>query len=366
MPTNQIVEGELAGHANGYLSVVDVIQQLDDLASKIGSDLNAAHRKGITLDGEMGGDLFVAAKPHISFGLSNVGSAYTEMTVSDMLDLPQDQVVFRYSDSTGEWTGRDPTGQIVASGRNDVALAGLTISFIGTAAEGDEIIIDPSRGAARGMTFVPKRGEELAAAAARLTYADAGNNSTATMTAADGAPVVSSDLDDISLNFGNNLASIASTGFLRDGPVAVIPANVDKVDLASLKQQSTVNFSIPEGEDLSRTQISIAYRDPDGNIGAGAFFLSNNAMSASGSDGQTLHDVANNLNNGGIRVSATGLGQVLCLILGAMQQLKMESLLSLFRTGMRYSESLSEQWSNAEWRVDKSKRYCVDSSCLYA
>lgn len=317
VPTNQIVEGELAGHANGYLSVVDVMQQIDDLARKIGNDLNAAHRKGITLDGEMGGDLFVAARPHISLGLSNVGSAYTEMTVNDILNLPQDQVVFRYADDTGAWTGRDSTGQVVASGRTDIALAGLSISFIGDAVEGDEIIVDPSRGAARGMTFVPTRGEELAAAAARLTYADAGNNSTATMTAADGVPVASSDLDDISLNFGNNLASIASTSFLSDGPVAIIPATVDKIDLASLKQQSTVNFSIPEGEDLSRTQISIAYRDPDGNIGAGAFFLSNNAMSASGSDGQTLHDVANNLNNGGIRVSATGLGQVALADIGA-------------------------------------------------
>ena len=310
VPTNQVVEGELAGHANGYLSVVDAIQQIDDLARKVGDDLNQAHRRGITLDGEKGGDLFVAARPHISLGLSNAGSVHVEMTIDDISNLPTDQVVFRYSDETGEWTGRDTVGQVVASGRADVVLAGLTLSFIGNAVNGDEIIIDPSRGAARGMTFVPQRGDELAAAAARLTYADADNNSTATMTAIDGDPVTRSDLDDISLNFGNNLASIASTSFLSDGPVAIIPANIDKVDLASLKQQSTVSFSIPEGEDLSRTQISIAYRDPDGNIGAGAFFLSNNALSLSGASEQSLYDVASNLNNGGIRVTATGLGQV--------------------------------------------------------
>ena len=279
--------------------------------------LIAAHRKGITLDGELGGDLFVAARPHVSLGLSNTGSFYVEMNVDDVFNLPQDQVVFRFDEAAGAWTGRDSDGQIVASGKTDIALAGLTLSFIGDAADGDEVIIDPSRGAAKGMTFVPQRGEELAAAAARLTYADADNDSTAVMTATDGDPVASSNLDEISLNFGNNLASIASTSFLSDGPVAIIPANIDKVDLASLKQQSTVNFSIPEGEDLSRTQISIAYRDPDGNIGAGAFFLSNSAMSASGSEGQSLHDVANNLNNGGIRVSATGLGQVSLADIGA-------------------------------------------------
>ena len=206
----------------------------------------------------MGGNLFVAAKPHISFGLSNVGSAYAEMTVSETCSIfRRIEVVFRYSDSTGEWTGRDSTGQIVASGENDVTLAELTgISFIGTAAEGDEIIIDPSRGAARGMTFVPKRGEKLAAAAARLTYADAGNNSTATMTASWWRACCEElDLDDISLNFGNNLASVHQQSFLKMTVGRIIPANIDKVDLASLKQQSTVDFSI-----LVRRICSEAYR----------------------------------------------------------------------------------------------------------
>ena len=46
VPTNQVLEGEMAGHANGYLSIVEVIQQIDDLAKKIGDDLNRGTSQG--------------------------------------------------------------------------------------------------------------------------------------------------------------------------------------------------------------------------------------------------------------------------------------------------------------------------------
>ena len=63
-------------------------------------------------------------------------------------------------------------------------------------------------------------------------------------------------------------------------------------------------------------------------------------MSASGSDGRTLRDVANNLNNGGIRVSATGLGQVALSDIGSYAAAENGKLVVSFRTGMRYSESI--------------------------
>ena len=46
-------------------------------------DLNAVHRKGVTLDGELV-EIFVARRPIVDFGVTNVGQAYAEFDVEDM------------------------------------------------------------------------------------------------------------------------------------------------------------------------------------------------------------------------------------------------------------------------------------------
>ena len=58
--TNQVTAGRLAGLEQGYLAAFETAGKIDDLAHLVTRDLNAVHRKGVTLDGQLGGDLFVA------------------------------------------------------------------------------------------------------------------------------------------------------------------------------------------------------------------------------------------------------------------------------------------------------------------
>ena len=55
--TNQVTAGRLAGLEQGYRSAFETSGKIDDLAHLVARDLNAVHRKGVTLDGELGGDL---------------------------------------------------------------------------------------------------------------------------------------------------------------------------------------------------------------------------------------------------------------------------------------------------------------------
>ena len=106
-------------------------------------DLNAVHRKGVTLDGELGGDLFVARRPIVDFGVTNVGQAYAEVDVEDMALIEPKRVTFTYNANQKKWVGRDDFGETVASGGSSVSLPGMTVRFVGEAFDNDEIIIDP-------------------------------------------------------------------------------------------------------------------------------------------------------------------------------------------------------------------------------
>ena len=108
--------GRLAGLEQGYRAAFETAGKIDDLAHLVVRDLNAVHRKGVTLDGELGGDLFVARRPIVDFGVTNVGQAYAEVDVEDMALVEPQKVTFTYNASKDKWVGRNDFGETVASG----------------------------------------------------------------------------------------------------------------------------------------------------------------------------------------------------------------------------------------------------------
>ena len=120
--TNQVTAGRIAGLEQGYRAAFETAGKIDDLAHLVSRDLNAVHRKGVTLDGELGGDLFVARRPVVDFGAANVGQAYAEVDVADMALVEPKKVSFTYNASQDKWVGRDAFGETVASGKNSVSL----------------------------------------------------------------------------------------------------------------------------------------------------------------------------------------------------------------------------------------------------
>ena len=320
--TNQVVDGRLAGYASGYFAVNDIVRQLDNLALVVARDLNAAHRQGITLEGDKGGDLFLSRKPTVVEGPANVGSTYLEIDLTDASAVKPEAVTFRYNDNTKMWTGLDPNGKQVASGRTSVNLDGMAITFIGAPSNGDEFIVDPAKNAAASMTFVPKRGEQLAAAASRLAYADPANASEAPVTVIDAAKISPSDQPVISDVFGSDLSTLTAKTFLEDGPVAVIPAHADKVDLASLAQQGTFRYPISDDELDGASMLSLTYQVADGSFESAVFSLSRwyifqGADTSTDAGWTDATDIARLLNVGTIVGSSSNGTQVTLADIGA-------------------------------------------------
>lgn len=276
--TNQVINGRLAGIEQGYRTAFETAGKIDDLAHLVARDMNAVHRKGVTLDGDLGGDIFVARRPIVSFGPTNVGQAYAEVDAEDMSLIESKRVSFTYNARQNKWIGRDNFGELLASGTNSVKLPGMTVRFAGQPFDNDEIIVDPSRGAAESLVFALKRGEEFAAAAARLAYADSKNASTSVITAKDGDAAAASGLPALSTVFGDAISSVAATDFLSDGAVAIVPKNADKLDLVSLVQQGSFSFSVAAEDVPNVNTMSLSYMDANGAAAAAVFSMSHVAQ----------------------------------------------------------------------------------------
>ena len=272
--TNQVTNGRLAGLERGYRTTHESAGKIDDLAHLVSRDLNAVHRKGVTLDGDLGGDLFLPRRPIISFGPANVGQSYAEIDVEDMNLIDPKRVTFTYNANQNKWVGRDDLGEVVASGTSSVKLPGMTVRFVGRGFDNDEIIVDPSRGAAESLVFALKRGEEFAAAAARLAYADSANASTSVIVAKDGDVAAASDLPALNTVFGDAISSVAATDFLKDGAVAIVPKNTDKLDLVSLVQQGSFAFSVAAEDVPNVSMMTLSYTDANDAAAAASFSMS--------------------------------------------------------------------------------------------
>lgn len=317
--TNQVTNGRLAGLERGYRTAFETAGKIDDLAHLVARDMNAVHRKGITLDGEYGGDLFIARRPIVDFGPANVGQAYAEVDVEDMTLIEPKRIGFTYNESQEKWIGRDNLGEIVASGTNSVTLPGMTIRFVGQPFDNDEIIVDPSRAAAESLVFALKRGEEFAAASARLAYADSENASTSLVTAKDAEAVSTSDLPELSTVFSNAISSVAATEFLKDGAVAMVPKNADKLDLVSLVQQGSFSFSVAAEDIANVSMMTLSYTDAAGAAAAASFSLSHVLHYGSTEEaGWTdMGQIADLLNIGAITGSDSNSNQVTLADIGA-------------------------------------------------
>ena len=337
--TNQVTGGKLAGLEQGYRAAFETAGKIDDLAHLVARDLNAVHRKGVTLDGQLGGDLFVARRPIVDFGVTNVGQAYAEVDVEDMALIEPKKVTFTYNAKQKKWVGRNDFGETVASGGSSVSLPGMTVRFVGEAFDNDEIIIDPSRSAAESLVFALKRGEEFAAAAARLAYADSTNDSTAVVTATDVEAPLGTGLAELNTVFGNAISSVAATAFLKDGSVAVVPKNADKLDLVSLAQQGSFDFSVAEDDVENVSMLSIGFYNNSGVVETASFSLSYQGPG----DGWTdMSEIADLLNIGAIKGSHSATSdQVTLADLGARAAAKEGRLVISMADGDPYSGSIS-------------------------
>jgi flagellar hook-associated protein 1 FlgK len=160
--TGQLSGGSLGGLLDFRGSVLEPARnQLGRAAIAFASAVNAQHRQGMDLNGQLGGDMFTLPAPQAFEAGSNTGSADVAVSVAD-LSAGGTSVSM-----SGSGTAADP---FVADGLN------LVVS--GSAVAGDSFSIQPTRGAAGGIQLALTSANQLALAAPVKVTATAGNQAT--------------------------------------------------------------------------------------------------------------------------------------------------------------------------------------------
>ena len=257
-PTSQITNGSLRGLANAYETIQAVEASIDNLAYIFSRDLNSLHMNGLDLEGNDGRPLFHTVSMKTEVNPTNMGVASADVEITDFRKIENQPVTFTYQEEKNLWIGRNNSNQIIAQGRGTVNFSGFTVNFAGDAKEGDQIFIRPAYNSAANIKLAINRPEDFAAASRQLVSSDYRNAGMAEMSAEITSLEVPTDnLPTIEDSFSNNLTMNAATNFIRNGSVAIIPANTSNIDLISMIQQSQLSFSLTDDEISSITSMTL-------------------------------------------------------------------------------------------------------------
>ena len=299
--TNTFISSIHGGAINGlndaFSATQAAVSDLDALARKIATDMNKQHQQGIDLEGELGNAMFTTADFAINAGVNNRGeTSVTLNKIPGQVDV-YDYIEFTYSGASSMWTGRDGDGVILGSGRTQLQLEGGMIEFSGKPKDGDTFQMSRVSGDASRMSFLLTRAEQFAAASTLKVTINAGNEGTGNLSTSI-ASIPSSGLSSIETVLKNHLSPVAATDFIRDGVVAVIPANVSAIEFASLNNQPTMRVATADVSTLQNVAFQL-----DGT----SYSFDVDATRAGETVWQHGAEIANSLNNGVVR-AAVNLG----------------------------------------------------------
>ncbi len=257
-PTSQITNGSLRGLANAYETIQAVEASVDNLAYIFSRDLNALHMSGLDLEGNDGKPLFHTISMKTEINPTNMGVASANVDITDFRKIENQPITFTFQEEKELWIGRNNSNEIIAQGRGMVHFSGFIVNFAGDAKEGDQIFIRPAYNSAANIKLAINRPQDFAAASRQLVSSDYRNSGMAEMKAEITSLATPTDrLPSIEDSFSNNLTMNAATNFIRNGSVAIIPANTSNIDLISMIQQSQLSFSMTDDEISSITSMTL-------------------------------------------------------------------------------------------------------------
>jgi flagellar hook-associated protein 1 FlgK len=217
--TGATLDGQLQGGSLGGLldyrsSVLEPARnQLGRAAIAFASAVNAQHRQGMDLNGQLGGDLFSLPAPQALPADGNAGNATMTANVTDVGALTSSDYILRFDGS--EWkattTGGNPV-TVTGNPTGPLEFDGLKLEIAGSASAGDTFRIEPTRAAAGGIQLAVNDPNQLALAAPfKITAADDNQAAAGAMKITDGGnPNV---LQPVSIEFtSDSTYSINGTG----------------------------------------------------------------------------------------------------------------------------------------------------------
>jgi flagellar hook-associated protein 1 FlgK len=174
---NELVEG---GRIGGNLRFLDddatyAEAALGRLALTLAERLNAQHRVGVDLNGQLGSDLFVHGAPAAVAAADNSGTATIDVTLADPGALEASDYRLQYDGSQYALT-RLSDGLRTTFATLPQTVDGLELTLgSGTLAAGDVFMVKPYQGAARDFALALTDVEAIAAASPVVAAAGAAN-----------------------------------------------------------------------------------------------------------------------------------------------------------------------------------------------
>lgn len=176
---SQLSGGTLGGLLDYRSSVLEPTRnKLGQIATAFASAVNAQHRQGMDLDGQLGGDLFTLPAPQGLAASGNAGNAAVAVSLTDVSALTANDYTLRFDGSA--WTLRTAGGTPVAmtgsgTAADPFAFDGVNVVLSGSAATGDNFSIRPTAGVAGGLRLAISKPAQLALAAPVKMVAASGN-----------------------------------------------------------------------------------------------------------------------------------------------------------------------------------------------
>ncbi|MBB3046377.1 flagellar hook-associated protein 1 FlgK [Litorivivens lipolytica] len=178
--------GSLGGVLNFREELMDpALAQLGRMSYGLAEAANSQHRAGMTLNGELGGDLFSIASPEGVASRNNTGGALVTVGITDTGDLTTDNYLLQYNGTSYQLfnarTGAAEPTTGTGTAADPLLAAGMSISLSTTPATGDRFLIKPTSNMSGSLELAISRPDDLAAAAATRVSAASTNRGDAAL-----------------------------------------------------------------------------------------------------------------------------------------------------------------------------------------
>ncbi len=176
--SSQLSGGELQGVIDFRSRVLDpAVSELGRVALGMTELVNAQHRLGIDLNGQLGGDFFSPLSSSPIPSGDNTGAATVSVTIDNVSDLEASDYLLVFDGA--QWGLTRTADGTFNSGAGPFSLDGITVAIAGGApAAGDKFLIRPVYGAAGTFALQLDAADQFAAAApvvSSLSLSNAGS-----------------------------------------------------------------------------------------------------------------------------------------------------------------------------------------------
>ena len=211
--------------------------EIGRIAVGLADTVNTAHRNGMDLDGQLGGDFLSVGGPQTFAASTNGGTGAVAVTITGVASLEATDYQLTYSGATYTLQRADNGAVVPMTGAGTVASPfvadGLSIVVSGAPAAGDQFLLKPLDQAPGSLRLLVTRGADVAAAAPTRTSADLLNTGSASISAGAVIDVTNANLLNVAtIRFINATTySINGAGAFAYTPGADIDINGTRVQI---------------------------------------------------------------------------------------------------------------------------------------